>query len=323
MTKTATKIAGGLDLICLGEPMVEFNEQTDGRWLYGFGGDTSNVAIAAARQGAKVGMATRLGADGFGDDLMDLWAAESVNTAAVERDEDAPTGVYFVRHGPDGHVFEYRRAGSAASRLSPETLPRAAIADARCLHLSGISQAISPDARAACAEAVNIARDAGRLVSYDPNLRLRLWSLEEARDAIHHTAASADIFLPGIDDAQLLTGLTGPREIVDFYLELGAGLVALTLGPEGAMVGDGGGVYEIPAPKVEPIDASGAGDCFDGAFLTRFLAGDTTLEAATYAVAAAALSVEAYGAVAGIPVAEQVRRKLRGDMSEDSRTARA
>ncbi|MEL6794064.1 MAG: PfkB family carbohydrate kinase, partial [Pseudomonadota bacterium] len=137
--------ATGLDLICLGEPMVEFNAQPDGRWLYGFGGDVSNVAVAAARQGAKVGMATRIGADSFGDDLLDLWRTEGVDVAAVTRDEDAPTGVYFVRHGPEGHLFEYRRAGSAASRMSAETAPRDAIAAARCLHYSGISQAISAD----------------------------------------------------------------------------------------------------------------------------------------------------------------------------------
>ncbi|MEL7463434.1 MAG: sugar kinase [Pseudomonadota bacterium] len=299
-----------LDLICLGEPMVEFNAQPDGRWLYGFGGDVSNVAVAAARQGAKVGMATRVGADSFGDDLMALWTKEGVNGAAVARDGDAPTGVYFVRHGPEGHVFEYRRAGSAASRMTPGTLPRGAIAAARCLHFSGISQAISADACAACDAAVEVARAEGRMVSFDPNLRLNLWSLDEAREVVHRTAARADVFLPGDDDARRLTGVDDPLRIVEFYLDLGAGLVALTLGPDGALIGDASGVTAVPAPKIDPVDASGAGDCFDGAFLARLLAGDPALEAATYAVTAAALSVEAYGAVAGIPKAESVRRRL-------------
>ncbi len=301
-----------LDLICLGEPMVEFNAQPDGRWLYGFGGDVSNVAVAAARQGARVGMATRVGADSFGDDLMGLWAAEGIETGTVERDAGAPTGLYFVRHGADGHVFEYRRAGSAASRMTPEGLPRAAIGAARCLHYSAISQAISGTARAACEAAVEAARAGGTLVSYDPNLRLRLWPLEQAREVIHRSVARCDFFLPGLDDARLLTGLEKPEDMVSFYIDLGAGLVALTLGHEGVLLGDGAGRVAIPPFRVEAVDASGAGDCFDGAFLARLLAGDTPEVAAHYAVTAAALSVEGYGAIAPIPTAERVRERQAG-----------
>ncbi len=298
-----------LDLICLGEPMIEFNAQPDGRWLYGFGGDVSNVAVAAARQGARVGMATRIGADSFGDDLMGLWAEEGVDTACVERDDAAPTGIYFVRHGPDGHSFEYRRAGSAASLMSPETLPHEAIGAAKCLHYSGISQAISETARAACDAAAETARAAGGLVSYDPNLRLRLWPLEEAREVIHLSAARCDVFLPGYDDAQLLTGLDDAEKIAAFYLDIGAGLVALTLGHEGVLLGSASGLLRIPPPKAAAVDASGAGDCFDGAFLARLLAGDTPEAAARYAVTAAAISVEGYGAIAPIPTAGQVRSR--------------
>ena len=300
-------MTGSTDVLCLGEPMVEFNDRSDGTFLYGFGGDVSNVAVAVARQGARAGMATRIGTDSFGDDLVSLWDGEGIDISAVTRDTDAPTGIYFVRHGPDGHRFEYRRAGSAASRLSPENLPRAAIRDARCLHLSGISQAIGKTARAACDAAVAEAKDAGTLVSYDPNLRLSLWSLDEAREAIHRTVAQADIFLPGLDDAVLLTGLDDPDAILARYLDMGAGLVALTLGENGALVGDAHGVTHLCAPDVNAVDASGAGDCFDGALLARILAGDTPVDAARYAVSAAALSVQGYGAVAPIPRRMQVQ----------------
>ena len=295
-----------LDLICLGEPMVEFNDQSNSTFLYGFGGDVSNVAISAARQGARVGIATRIGMDSFGDDLMTLWQGEGVDTTPVERDPDAQTGIYFVRHGEDGHRFEYRRAGSAASLITPESLPHGAIGAARCVHFSGISQAISDSASDACDAAVAIARDAGSLVSYDPNLRLSLWSLDKAREVSHRTAVDTDFFLPGIDDARQLTGLDTPDEIVRFYLSLGARLVALTLGEDGVLIGDADSFDLIPAPAVKAVDASGAGDCFDGAFLARILAGDTPREAAAYAVSAAAISVQGYGAVAPIPTAEQV-----------------
>lgn len=297
-----------LDILCLGEPMVEFNRQPDGRWLQGFGGDVSNVAVAAARQGARAGMATRIGTDGFGDDLMKLWRDEGIDTAHVERDPNAPTGLYFVRHGADGHAFEYRRAGSAASRMTPSLLPSEALAT-RCLHLSGISQAIGGCARETCDAAVGTARAQGVLVSYDPNLRLSLWSLPEAREAADSMAAASDVFLPGLEDARQLTGLERPGEIADRYFGLGARLVALTLGAEGVLVAEPSGNTLIPAPKVRLVDAGGAGDCFDGAFLARLLAGDDAVEAARYAVMAAAISVEGYGAVAPIPTRAEVEAR--------------
>lgn len=300
-----------LDLLCFGEPMVEFNDQSDGTFLFGFGGDVSNVAVAASRQGAQVGIATRIGMDSFGDDLAALWQRERVLADAVARDEDSPTGIYFVRHGPEGHRFEYRRAGSAASLMSPDNLPRDAISKARCLHLSGISQAISDTARDACDAAVIEVRRAGGMVSYDPNLRLSLWPLDRAREVIHRTVRDVDIFLPGYEDAVHLTGLSDGEAMVGFYLDLGAKLVALTLGEEGALIGDAEGIVRVPAPAVKAVDASGAGDCFDGAFLARILAGDAAVEAARYAVSAAALSVQGYGAIAAIPTADEVSTFMR------------
>jgi len=290
--------------------MIEFNDQSDGTFLFGFGGDVSNVAVAATRQGARVGMATRIGSDSFGDDLVGLWQGEGINLNAVERDDAAQTGVYFVRHGAEGHRFEYRRSGSAASLISPENLPRDTIKSVKCLHFSGISQAISDSAKAACDTAVAEAASAETLISYDPNLRLSLWPLDQAKKVIHATAGKADIFLPGYEDAVQLTGLSDPEEIVSFYLDLGAKLVALTLGEDGALIGDGKTREKVPAPSANLVDASGAGDCFDGSFLARILAGDNPKEAATYAVTAAGLSVQGYGAIAPIPRVEDVRAKL-------------
>ncbi|ESR24142.1 2-dehydro-3-deoxygluconate kinase [Lutibaculum baratangense AMV1] len=301
-----------LDILCLGEPLVEFNETGPRRWLEGFGGDVSNVAIAARRLGARSGIATRLGADGFGDQLMALWAAEGVDAGAVTRDTEAPTGLYFVRHGEDGHSFEYRRAGSAASLMSPGNLPREAIRGARCLHLSGITQAISDSAAEAGLAAIEVAREAGVAVSYDPNLRLRLWPLERAREVIHASMRLADVALPGLEDARLLTGLQDPGDIARFYLDLGCRVVALTLGPDGALVATHDGVEQVPPRPARLVDATGAGDCFDGAFLTRWLATGDAVAAARYAVVAASLSVEGYGAVAPLPTAEDVEGIIAG-----------
>ena len=302
--------AAVLDILCLGEPMIEFNEQPDGRYLKGFGGDVSNVAIAAARQGARAGMATRLGVDSFGDDIARLWSEEGVEAAAVARDAEAPTGVYFVRHGPEGHAFEYRRKGSAASLMSPDTLPRDAIRKARLLHYSGISQAISASSEAACDAAVEEAKRAGALVSYDPNLRLNLWPLERARDVIHRGVAKVDILLPGLDDSRTLTGLHEPEEICSFYRELGASIVALTLGADGVLLATDDGMQHFPSRPTEAVDASGAGDCFDGAFLASLLAGVSPSAATAYAATAASLSIEGYGTVAPIPTRDRVIEAL-------------
>ena len=109
-----------LDIVALGEPLIEFNQTraADPRaYVQGFGGDTSNMAIAAARLGARAGYITRLGGDSFGRLFRELWVEESVDMRGVAIDADAATGVYFVTHGAQGHEFSYLRAGSAASRM--------------------------------------------------------------------------------------------------------------------------------------------------------------------------------------------------------------
>lgn len=289
------------DILCLGEPMLEFNQQADGNYLPGHGGDTSNCAIAAARQGANVGFITHLGADPFGQSFMDLWAAEGVDTSLVRQVKDAHTGVYFVTHGASGHEFSYFRAGSASSCMGPDDLPLDQLKATKILHVSGISQAISETAADAVFQAIKTVKQAGGKVSYDTNLRLKLWPIERARAITHAAMAQCDIALPGLDDAEHLTGLKDPDAIADFYLNLGAGLVALTLGAEGTLVATKDERQRIGGRRVEAVDATAAGDTFDGAFLARLVAGDTPFEAARYANAAAALSTQGYGAVAPMP----------------------
>src|SRR5438128_11996215 len=123
-----------VDIVAIGEAMVEFNQtsQADGRaYLQGFGGDTSNALIAAARQGARCAYVTKLGDDEFGRMCLGLWDDEGIDTQGVCIDSSAPTGIYFVRHGQDGHTFGYLRAGSATSRMQPADVPAPLIARAR------------------------------------------------------------------------------------------------------------------------------------------------------------------------------------------------
>ena len=299
-------------VLAYGEAMVEFNQASKDRpeYLQGFGGDTSNFAIAAARQGARTGFVSAVGDDQFGRLLTDLWTREGVDTSTVRVDATAPTGVYFVSHGPSGHAFDYLRKGSAASRYTPRDLPLDTIAAARVLHLSGISVAISDSACDAALAAVEHARANGVRVSFDTNLRLKLWPLARARAVMNEVLRLTDICLPSWDDVAVLTGLEDRDAIVDYLLARGARVVALKLGEDGAYVATPDERRVVSGHAVAAVDATGAGDCFGGAFVARLAAGDDPFAAARYANAAAALSTLGFGAVAPIPYREDVERLL-------------
>ena len=302
-----------LDVLAVGEAMVEFNQQDTTTYLAGFGGDTSNCAIAAARMGAKTAYLTELGDDVFGDDLMALWQREGVATQSVARIAGGETGIYFVTHGhgsEGGHRFSYRRAGSAASRMSPATLPSGLIESARWLHCSGISQAISASACDAVMAAIGRARAAGTRVSYDLNFRPSLWPASRALEMARATLAQCDLFFPSIDEVAALTGLTKRDDIIRWSHAQGAKAVALKLGAEGSLISTADGVQQIAPYPVKPVDATGAGDCYAGALLARLSAGDALADAARAANIAAALSTQGYGAVAPLPRWADVQARL-------------
>ena len=304
----------GVDILALGEPMVEFNQTGHGDGLLyrqGFGGDTSNFAIAAARQGARAGLISAVGDDAYGAMLRALWRAEGVDQDSVTTDADAFTAIYFVSHDAAGHHFSFFRSGSAASRMQPADLPKERIAAAKVLHFSAISLAISASARETCFAAAAIARDAGVQVSFDTNLRLKLWSIDDARAAMARAIGLCDICLPSLDDLAAVTGLAEPEALLDHCLGLGASIVALKLGGEGAWVADRHRRVRIAPHSCRPVDATGAGDTFGGAFVARLVAGDDIEAAGRYAAVAAALSTEGYGAVEPIPLAAAVVAALR------------
>jgi len=306
-------VADAPAIVALGEAMIEFNQaraDAPESYVRGFGGDTSNMTIAAARLGARAGFVSRVGDDAFGRALLGMWAREGVDTRGVATDPQAPTGIYFVTHGKDGHEFSYLRAGSAASRIAPATLPAEVIRGARLLHVSGISQAISTSACDAAFAAIEMATAAGARVSFDPNLRLKLWPLPRARAVVLATIAQCDWFLPSLDEIRTLSGLEDRGAILDWCHAKGASVVALKCGRDGAVVSDGRRVEQIEGIRVHAVDATGAGDCFDGAFAARMLAGDDPFAAVRYANAAAALATTGYGAVAPLPHDGAVRALL-------------
>jgi 2-dehydro-3-deoxygluconokinase len=176
-----------------------------------------------------------------------------------------------------------------------------AIVHSQWLHLSGISLAISASACDTAFAAMQYARSAGTRVALDSNLRLSLWPLTRAQACIRHAASLCDLFLPSLEDMTALTGLTQAQDIIGWSHSQGAAKVVLKLGKDGAIASDGQTQRTVPGHSVPVVDATGAGDCFAGNLLARLSAGDSLWEATAYANAAAALSVQGYGAVAPLP----------------------
>ena len=302
------------DILSLGEPMWEMNAipAEPGKYLLGYGGDTANFCIAAARQGANVGYITRVGSDAFGDGLRALWQHERVDCSQVSVDPSASTGGYFVHHGPTGHHFSYARAGSAATKLSPSDIDDNVVERAQFVHASGITQAISASARAAALKLFQVARQAGVSTAFDANFRPRLWTVDEARDALAEVLPLTDFFFPSIEDATALCGSADHDEIFRWAHRLGAQVVLLKLGADGVKISQGAGsdVMQMASFSVDSVDATGAGDCFAGATIARLAMGELLLDAVRYANAAAALTTTQFGAINAIPARDVVKSFL-------------
>lgn len=305
------------DLVCLGEPMLELNQRreqgSDARlYLEAHGGDAANVAVAAARQGARVAMLTGLGDDPAGRSFLQLWAREGVDSTGVTIDAENPTGVYFVSHDAGGHSFSYLRRGSAAShfRLGPPA--RRVLERSRTIFASGISLAISDTAADTVFEAMESARRSGKAVAFDTNYRPKLWPKPRAAGLIREALRQSDIVFPGLEDAALLLGLSDPDAVADLCLSLGPRIVVLKMGRDGILLATPDGRCRVPPFPSVPVDATGAGDTFCGAFLACRAAGQSDLESARYAACAAALAITGYGAVPPIPRRAAVEAALTG-----------
>ncbi|MGA5766263.1 sugar kinase [Streptomyces pseudogriseolus] len=175
------------------------------------GGAESNVACALAAAGHTTRWVSRVGADGFGDHLVEAIGGYGVDVSNVRRDPDRPTGVYFRTAGDradDAHEVAYYRAGSAASAMSPTSVDLDAVRAGRVLHLSGITAALSPDCLALMRELT--APRAGRpLISFDVNHRPGLWGEAYGPEVLLDLARGADIVFVGEDEAEEAWGLRG------------------------------------------------------------------------------------------------------------------
>jgi 2-dehydro-3-deoxygluconokinase len=307
-----------LDIVAFGEPLVEFTAEDRGPlgtirlFRRGWGGDTSNAAVAAARLGVSVGYVTRLGSDEFGRSFLALWREEGVETSRVVIESEAFTGVYFVAFEEDGaHDFTYYRQGSAASQLRAGDLDPDYLAGAKILHTSGITLAISDSSRAAAQEALAAARARNVVISYDANIRPKLAPPATLRETFESTVTLADIVFVSDEDVRHLYGEVPLDRAVGGIVSRGPQLVVVKAGDQGCLVAYADGRRDtVPAFPVRPVDTTGAGDAFDAGFLVRWLEGGPPTDAAEFANAVAALTTSGLGAVAPLPTRSRVHRFL-------------
>nr|WP_055697210.1 sugar kinase [Streptomyces silaceus] len=272
-----------VDVVALGESMVTFLPARPGRLAdvpsfdRGIGGAESNVACALAAAGHTARWVSRVGADGFGDHLVETIARYGVDTSAVGRDPHRPTGIYFRTaddRDTDTHEVVYYRAGSAASAMSPGSVDEDALTSGRILHLSGITPALSADCLALVRHLC--ARRAGRgpLVSFDVNHRPGLWKGAGAGpDVLLDLARGADLVFVGEDEAAAAWGVTGGPDAVRAALPEPATLV-VKQGSRGATVyGHGEDPVFQRALRVDVVAPVGAGDAFAAGFLSATLRG--------------------------------------------------
>lgn len=272
-----------VDVVTFGEAMVVFIASEEGKFkdvsLYsrGLAGAELNVAVGLTRLGHKVKYVTRLGKDPYGEYILDFIRREKIDDSGIYIDSRYLTGSYIkskVKTG-DPEVF-YFRQNSAASHMDSKDIRETDFEDARILHVSGITAALSQSSREACYYAIDKARKQKMKVTFDPNIRRNLWKTEEEmKEVLNHIAFQSDMILPGIAEGRLLTGRQNAEEIADFYLEHGVEAVIIKLGATGAYyktsTGKGGYVDGFYVSQV--VDTVGAGDAFASGFLSGLLEG--------------------------------------------------
>jgi 2-dehydro-3-deoxygluconokinase len=301
-----------LDVLTLGEAMVLFAAEEAGplaqagRFRRYSAGAELNVAIGLARLGLRVGYLSRVGADSFGQFLLDTMTAEGVATSLVLSCAGQRTGFMLKGRAVDGSdpEIEYHRRGSAASGMGPADLVRLGPVKARHLHLTGISPALSGGCRELVFEAVHWARSNSVRVSLDPNLRPRLWPSEaEMVDTVNELAALCDLVLPGLEEGRRLTGLQDAEAIAEHYLAHGASQVLVKLGARGAWFASLDGTRDlVPGVRVaRVVDTVGAGDGFAAGVISGLLEGLPLRDAAMRGNRIGARIVQFPGDCDGLP----------------------
>lgn len=298
------------DVVTFGECMVRLTSPRVGPMRHatsldvGVAGAEANVAIGLVRLGASVAWSGRVGDDEFGRLIASTLAGEGVQTRAIV-DDAAKTGLLFKeRRTLDRNRVTYYRDHSAGSRFGPDDLDEQGIAEARVLHLTGITAALGEEALAACERAVDIARANGTQVSLDLNVRRGLWSDAVAGPVLTGLARKADIVFATEDEARVVASgfpLAETPELATAIADLGPTEVLIKRGADGALLLADGTLTEAPIFEVTALDPVGAGDAFSAGYLSERIVGASAFERLTTAAKCGAFAVTVDGDWEGLP----------------------
>ena len=314
------------DIVSLGELLIDFTESGTspaGQRLFeqNPGGAVTNLLCAASQCGSATGFIGKVGRDMHGAFLKQAMVDAGVDMHALIEAEDVFTTLAFVALKPSGErEFSFARKPGADTQLRVDELDRAMLTNTRIFHTGSLSLTQEPS-RSATYEAIDIAKAAGAVISYDPNYRASLWSgKDEAIRFMRSLIATADIMKVSDEELPLLTDETDLAKASDALLDQGVKIAAITLGSEGAYIRVGKESRLVPGFRANAVDTTGAGDSFFGGFLYRFLTSGKTLrqvtidDAADYARfgnATASLCVERRGGIPAMPKLAEVLERLK------------
>jgi 2-dehydro-3-deoxygluconokinase len=264
------------------------------------GGAESNVAIGLSRLGVPAAWVSALGDDELGELVLHRVRAEGVDTSAVRRVPDRPTGLYLREEVAGATRVYYYRRGSAASTLAPGAFDPAVLDGAAFLHLTGITGALSPECAEFLTWAATTARTAGVRVSYDVNYRSKLWDPAAARAASEALLPHVDVLLVGDEEARALWGWD-EQACLERFPDSGPAEVVVKLGARGCAADIDGERFTAPGFPARQLDPIGAGDAFAAGYLAAALWGRNPAERLRTANAMGAFCVQNLGDYEGLP----------------------
>ncbi len=264
-------------------------------------------ADAVARLGRPAGFVGVLGNDDFGKCILDRFSRDGVDSTYVKVMDGQTTAVAFVMYFPDGsRKFIYHIPYAAAGQLGPGHIDPEYFGSARFLHLMGSSLSVNEGSREACYKAMRLVKEGGGKISFDPNLRPELLSIEKIREICQPVLEACDIVMPSGEEARMLAGVGGSADdACKELLAAGPDIVTLKRGEQGSVIYTEDERLVVPSFKVEEVDPTGAGDCFDAAFVFGLLEGWNLERTARFANAVGALATTKKGPMEGAPTLEE------------------
>lgn len=290
-------------LVAIGEAMVEMAPVDGASYRRGFAGDTFNTAWHLCRtlgRRATTCFASRIGSDSLSDEFAATLSAGGLDCYALSRDPDRSMGLYLIELDGVERSFHYWRDHSAARKLADDPKWLAEVVEgAGLIHLSGITVAIlPPEGRKRLLAALAVARAGGTVVSFDPNIRPRLWSsMDEIRDTIPQFLEVTDIALPSFDDERMVWNDADPAAVLARMGQLGVAEVVVKNGAGSVALRSDGRDSSLPTPAVDGIrDTTGAGDAFNAGYLAARYLGHKPQAAVAHGQEISAAVIRHFGA---------------------------